>query len=277
MPENISVILSEPRPDDPGVEALADSLAERLAGRPGLRLARVANLYDLEPPGPARESSRRREGDRVVLSALYPRATFWTLKTAGVPGCLADRGESAERAIWCLRLHPGADAGEILGQIDRIVARAHGGATTPGPGGQPVRPSAPAHQRWYPVIDRQRCSGCLECLNFCLFGVYGVDAAGGLLIEQPDACRAGCPACSRICPEGAIMFPQHVDPAIAGDDKASLEGLKLDLSQLFAGADPSVMATAERDRALAAVETREDSRGGDQLDDLVDEMDEMDL
>ncbi|MGI6414133.1 MAG: ATP-binding protein [Thermoguttaceae bacterium] len=277
MPENISVILSEPRPDDAGVQALADSLAGRLAGRPGLSLTRVPNLYDLEPGGPVMESIRRLEGDLVVLSALYPRATFWTLKTAGVSGCLGERGESDERAIWCLRLHSGADAGEILGQIDRIASRAHAAATAPAPGGQPVRPSAPARQRWYPVIDRQRCSGCLECLNFCLFGVYGVDAAGGLLIEQPDACRAGCPACSRICPEGAIMFPQHVDPAIAGDDKASLEGLKLDLSQLFAGADPSVMAAAERDRALAEASANGDSERGDQLDDLVDEMDEMDL
>lgn len=146
MPENISVILSEPRPDDPGVEALADSLAERLAGRPGLRLAHVANLYDLEPAGPVMESIRRIEGDLVVLSAFYPRATFWTLKTAGVPGCLADRGESAERAIWCLRLHPGADAGEILGQIDRIVARARGGDHTWAwrPARAAIRASAPA-------------------------------------------------------------------------------------------------------------------------------------
>ena len=64
-----------------------------------------------------------------------------------------------------------------------------------------------------------------------------------LLIEQPDSCRAGCPACSRICPEGAIMFPQHSDPAIAGDAEASLAGMKLDLSQLF-GADPAALAAA---------------------------------
>ncbi len=37
------------------------------------------------------------------------------------------------------------------------------------------------------------------------------------------------------------------------------------------------MAAAERDRALAEASANGDSERGDQLDDLVDEMDEMDL
>lgn len=73
------------------------------------------------------------------------------------------------------------------------------------------------------------------------------------------------------------MFPQHADPAIAGDDRASLEGLRLDLSQLFAGADPAAMAAAERDCALAETKTGERPQRGDQLDHLVDELDEMDF
>ena len=31
---------------------------------------------------------------------------------------------------------------------------------------------------WFPVIDQARCNNCLQCLNFCLFGVYAKDAAG---------------------------------------------------------------------------------------------------
>src|SRR5262245_34110763 len=30
---------------------------------------------------------------------------------------------------------------------------------------------------WFPVIDYDRCTNCMQCLSFCLFGVYGVDAA----------------------------------------------------------------------------------------------------
>jgi MinD superfamily P-loop ATPase len=45
----------------------------------------------------------------------------------------------------------------------------------------------------------------MECIDFCLFGVYGVDRGETILVEQPDNCRKGCPACSRVCPENAIM------------------------------------------------------------------------
>ena len=78
------------------------------------------------------------------------------------------------------------------------------------------------------------------------------------------------------------MSVGHSNPAIAGDPSASAGGLKLDLSQLFSGADPREIAAAERQRALDE-KRRQDaershadaSRAG--LDDLVDEIDEMDL
>ena len=57
----------------------------------------------------------------------------------------------------------------------------------------------------------------MECIDFCLFGVYGIDEQETILVEQPDNCRKGCPACSRVCPENAIIFPQHKTPVIAGD------------------------------------------------------------
>src|SRR5262249_38144994 len=71
-------------------------------------------------------------------------------------------------------------------------------------------------RRWYPVIDYSRCTNCMECLDFCLFGVYGVDALDRLVVENQDNCKRGCPACSRVCPEQAIMFPDYKTPAIAG-------------------------------------------------------------
>ncbi len=75
------------------------------------------------------------------------------------------------------------------------------------------------------------------------------------------------------------MFPQHDDPAIAGDPSASHEGLKLDLSQLFSGADPKSLAETERRRALAdkqKANTPED-RPSEGLDDLVDRVDDLEL
>src|SRR6185295_4579844 len=87
-------------------------------------------------------------------------------------------------------------------------------------------------RRWYPVIDFSRCTNCMECIDFCLFGVYGVDKADTILVEQPDNCRKGCPACSRVCPENAIIFPQHKTPTIAGAPVVA-GSLKIDLSKLF--------------------------------------------
>lgn len=91
------------------------------------------------------------------------------------------------------------------------------------PGPDPGRPGAvrtieaPASRRWYPLMDEGRCGDCGHCLQFCLFGVYERDGSGKIRIVHPDRCKPGCPACSRICPRGALMFPLYeADEAIAG-------------------------------------------------------------
>lgn len=106
-------------------------------------------------------------------------------------------------------------------------------------------------RRWYPVIDFSRCTNCMECIDFCLFGVYGVDHAETILVEQPDNCRKGCPACSRVCPENAIIFPQHKTPTIAGAPVVA-GSLKIDLSKLFGA--PDTGETAEQ----AAIRERDE-------------------
>ena len=105
-------------------------------------------------------------------------------------------------------------------------------------------------RRWYPVIDYSRCTNCLECLDFCLFGVYGVDQLERLTVENQDNCKRGCPACSRVCPEHAIMFPDYKTAAIAGAPVGGISGLKIDLTKLFGGDDALKMAARERDQEL---------------------------
>ena len=114
------------------------------------------------------------------------------------------------------------------------------------------RCSPPAGRRWYPVIDYSRCTNCLECLDFCLFGVYGVDSLERILVENQDQCKKGCPACSRVCPQQAIIFPEYKTAAIAGADTGAVGGLKIDLSKLFGGdvGDALAAAVQERDREL---------------------------
>lgn len=167
--------------------------------------------------------------------------------------------------------------------------RAEGGAGGNGKA-EVTRIEENAGRRWYPVIDYSRCTNCMECIDFCLFGVYGVDQSETILVEQPDNCRKGCPACSRVCPENAIIFPQHKSPAIAGSPSGNA-GLKIDLSQLFGAPDALDVAARERDEQLLlagrdAVGTavgmpkrQQDKPAGDKdaLDNLIDELDELDV
>ena len=156
-----------------------------------------------------------------------------------------------------------------------------------------------ASRRWYPVIDFSRCTNCLECIDFCLFGVYGIDGQETILVEQPDNCRQGCPACSRVCPENAIIFPQHKTPTIAGSPDVG-GPVKIDLSQLFGAPDPGApgagkaveVAARERDEQLLLAgrstvgmevgiprrhQAEEDPQPQDDLDRLIDSLDEVDL
>ncbi len=152
---------------------------------------------------------------------------------------------------------------------------------------------APAGRRWYPVIDYSRCTNCLECLDFCLFGVYGVDSLERILVENQDQCKKGCPACSRVCPQQAIIFPEYKSAAIAGAETGAVGGLKIDLSRLFGGdvTDALTAAVAERDRELlndgrdavgmsVGIPKRQADRPHgpkDDLDKLVDDLDNLGL
>ncbi len=141
-------------------------------------------------------------------------------------------------------------------------------------------------RRWYPVIDYSRCTNCMECIDFCLFGVYGVDQLDRILVEEQDNCKKGCPACSRVCPENAIIFPHHKTPAIAGAD-GDVGGIKIDLSKLFGGDDglsAIEMAVKERDTELImdgrqavgdSVGLRKRDR--DEIDDLMDELEALEM
>jgi Pyruvate/2-oxoacid:ferredoxin oxidoreductase delta subunit len=146
-------------------------------------------------------------------------------------------------------------------------------------------------RRWYPVIDYSRCTNCMECLDFCLFGVYGVDKLDRLVVENQDNCKRGCPACSRVCPEHAIMFPDFKTPAIAGAPVGAISGLKIDLSKLFGGGDALAIAAQERDRELVrdgreavglAVgiprrQANKPEEPKDDLDKLMDALDELEI
>ncbi len=74
---------------------------------------------------------------------------------------------------------------------------------------------------WYPIIDPVQCTRCGKCVDFCFFGVYKKDD-NRITVASPQNCKNNCPACARMCPQQAIMFPKHMDPLINGGVTAHL-------------------------------------------------------
>lgn len=92
---------------------------------------------------------------------------------------------------------------------------------------------------WFPVIDYSRCTNCMQCLSFCLFDVYAVDAESKITVQNESNCKTDCPACSRVCPEVAILFPKYKKGPINGDivreEDLQREAMKVDVSALLGG------------------------------------------
>lgn len=120
----------------------------------------------------------------------------------------------------------GLDELEVL----NLVEKARGDRTMNQPG---------VWKPWFPVIDYSRCTNCMQCLSFCLFDVYGVSKENKIQVQNNDNCKTNCPACSRVCPEVAIMFPKYQQGPINGDviNEADLgrEKMKVDISSLLGG------------------------------------------
>ena len=124
--------------------------------------------------------------------------------------------------------------------------------------------AAPAGQwkPWFPVIDYDRCTNCMQCLSFCLFGVYGVDAERRLQVQNQDNCKTNCPACSRVCPEAAILFPKYkagpINGDIVSDADLQREKMKIDISALLGG-DVYSLLRERSDKAKSRFSKERDS------------------
>ncbi|HVV71827.1 MAG TPA: ferredoxin family protein, partial [Verrucomicrobiae bacterium] len=117
---------------------------------------------------------------------------------------------------------------------------------------------------WFPVIDYDRCTNCMQCLSFCLFGVYGVDEQHRIQAQNQEQCKTNCPACSRVCPEAAIMFPKYKAGPINGDVvKASdlgREKMKIDISALLGGDVYSVLRQRSESAKVRFSKERDDKK-----------------
>jgi len=153
-----------------------------------------------------------KEYDHKIVIACYPRTIKYLFKQNNIDfgryEVINFRGMLAEQMIEALAPHFEPDAGKANHRV--LVSRL----------------KVPA---WYPVVDDERCTLCGQCSRFCLFGVYQFDKKH-LSVVNPLACKNNCPACGRICPESALIFPRLPESSVLsgaepGENKASADHL----------------------------------------------------
>ncbi|HRU05512.1 MAG TPA: hypothetical protein P5137_07025 [Candidatus Brocadiia bacterium] len=190
--------------ESPGRRDAEDAFAGK-ATELGIPTVLAPHLYHLQPSHPALVKLRQSAGRVIVAGWMASKALLWTARF------LLGQGVDVASAV---SLDENA-----LDQAQRILP-----AFAPALRGSPAPPQIfdkPVPPRWYPVIDHGTCRRCGQCADFCLFGVYTLGDDRSVRVDQPDNCKNGCPACARVCPAGAIMFPSHeADRRIAGWEQA---------------------------------------------------------
>ncbi len=173
--------------------------------------------------------------ERVEGAGIGTMLVLGQFQGAGVP----QSAVSQEGISLHFREIDGVDTSTVLEIVESVRAEAN--ARKPG-GWKP----------WFPVIDYGRCTNCMQCLSFCLFDVYGVSSTSKIQVQNQDNCKTDCPACSRVCPEVAILFPKYRFGPVNGDevnpDDLRREAMKVDISALLGGD----IYAALRDRSVKA-------------------------
>jgi NAD-dependent dihydropyrimidine dehydrogenase PreA subunit len=142
-------------------------------------------------------------GDEILIIGCHSRSVKLMLEQAGV-----NLSDNSFQFINFLEL---SDE-DVLKKASEFCKRNSQGSSFMEINGPSEWPS------WYPVIDYSRCSNCGQCADFCLFGVYE-KGENKVSVINPQQCKNNCPACARICPQTAIVFPKYkMGGAIGGSE-----------------------------------------------------------
>jgi len=151
------------------------------------------------------------DGAPLTIVACFPRAIRWLFHAAGVP-------LNGQVRVFNMRTQ---SPEEIIRQIADCGLRIADSGRGANPQSEIIDPQSD-WVPWFPVIDYDRCHNCKQCLDFCLFGVYALSDEGRVEVRKPAGCKTNCPACARMCPHKAIIFPKYADPHINGDEVSSV-------------------------------------------------------
>jgi len=142
------------------------------------------------------------KAESLKIVACYQRTVEWLFHAGGAPA-----------------LEGGVEVFNMRTQEPDEIVR---GLLGKGPGGEAVEVALPEKSGdwtpWFPVIDYSRCKSCKQCFDFCLFGTFTVTEDGRVEVSSPASCKTNCPACARVCPHKAIIFPKYGESPINGDE-----------------------------------------------------------
>ncbi len=144
----------------------------------------------------------------LAIVACFPRAIRWLFHAAGAT-------LSSQARLFNMRVQ---SPEEIVSGISNPGFQ----IADPSPGASPQSEIRNLQSEcwvpWFPVIDYDLCHNCKRCLDFCLFGVYALSDEGRVEVRKPEGCKTNCPACARMCPHQAIIFPKYADAHINGEE-----------------------------------------------------------
>jgi len=62
--------------------------------------------------------------------------------------------------------------------------------------------------KWYPIIDDMKCTGCFSCVEFCPHDVLG-EGDGVVVVVHPENCVDFCRGCQKgACDFDAISYTE---------------------------------------------------------------------
>jgi len=177
----------------------------------GLKIEMVDDLCGLAANRDPRLRSWA-QAPSLAIVACFPRAIRWLFHAAGVPPL------NGQVRVFNMRTQMPE---EIISAISDCGLRTADSGRAANHQSAIINPQS-AWVPWFPVIDYDRCKSCKQCLNFCLFGVYELSEQGKVEVRKPAGCKTNCPACARMCPQHAIIFPKYGEAPINGDEVVDL-------------------------------------------------------
>jgi NAD-dependent dihydropyrimidine dehydrogenase PreA subunit len=205
--------------------------ARYLEGREDIPSVSLTDLCGWCALSPQRFINLISQASTVLIIACHPRAVKLLLQQAGIADLkkikffnLLDNSHeklfSDHKDFRDLPFRPGKKSENkkyLAGMEQELVSGDHINA-------DPLWPA------WYPVIDPDRCNACGQCADFCLFGVYQ-KTKDKVTVINPQGCKNNCPACARICPRIAIVFPKYATGGPIGGSDSIDETLELQRQQ----------------------------------------------